>query len=136
MDGKEIRKLIVVPGKIVNIVVAADPPPTSRSRWLTAAMTRRLAAIVFAAALLTGCGFHLRNALNLPENLGPVRVVAGDPYSARRQPRRGACRPRGAGRPGGRWRPAWRPCASCPDRADTPISHDQFGRAGILAATR
>ena len=45
-------------------------------------MTRRLAAIVFAAALLTGCGFHLRNALNLPENLGPVRVVAGDPYSA------------------------------------------------------
>ena len=44
-------------------------------------MTRRLAALALATALLTGCGFHLRNALNLPENLGPVRVVASDPYS-------------------------------------------------------
>ena len=44
-------------------------------------MTRRLAALALATALLTGCGFHLRNALNLPENLGPVRVLASDPYS-------------------------------------------------------
>jgi LPS-assembly lipoprotein len=45
-------------------------------------MTRRLASLALAAALLTGCGFHLRNALNLPANLGPVRVLASDPYSA------------------------------------------------------
>ena len=44
-------------------------------------MTRRLASLAIAAALLSGCGFHLRNALNLPENLGPVRVLASDPYS-------------------------------------------------------
>jgi LPS-assembly lipoprotein len=44
-------------------------------------MTRRLAVLALAAALLTGCGFHLRNALNLPANLGPVRVLASDPYS-------------------------------------------------------
>ena len=44
-------------------------------------MTRRLALLALSAALLTGCGFHLRNALNLPENLGPVRVLASDPYS-------------------------------------------------------
>ncbi|MCL1633129.1 LPS assembly lipoprotein LptE [Luteimonas sp. SX5] len=33
------------------------------------------------ALLLSGCGFHLRNALTLPEDLGPVRVVSADPYS-------------------------------------------------------
>lgn len=38
--------------------------------------------IVLALALvLAGCGFHLRSALNLPVELGPVRVVAPDPYS-------------------------------------------------------
>jgi len=31
--------------------------------------------------VLSGCGFHLRNALTLPEDLGPVRVVSADPYS-------------------------------------------------------
>ena len=31
--------------------------------------------------LLAGCGFHLRNALTLPADIGPVRVVSPDPYS-------------------------------------------------------
>ncbi len=31
---------------------------------------------------LTGCGFHLRSALLLPSDLGPVAVTARDPYSA------------------------------------------------------
>ena len=31
--------------------------------------------------LLSGCGFHLRHAINLPERLGPVRVLAADRYS-------------------------------------------------------
>lgn len=31
--------------------------------------------------LLSGCGFHLRNALVLPADLGPLAVTARDPYS-------------------------------------------------------
>jgi LPS-assembly lipoprotein len=94
-------------------------------------MTRRLAAIALAAALLTGCGFHLRNALNLPENLGPVRVLASRSLQpARRVAGRRAQARRRAGRPGRR---ADRDVATLQvmseQWADTPISHDQFGRA-------
>ncbi len=32
-------------------------------------------------ALCSACGFHLRNALTLPTELNPVRVVSPDPYS-------------------------------------------------------
>ncbi|MBA3929239.1 LPS-assembly lipoprotein [Pseudoxanthomonas japonensis] len=35
----------------------------------------RLPALVFALVLLTGCGFHLRNRIALPADLGPVRVM-------------------------------------------------------------
>ncbi len=41
----------------------------------------RLIAILALALGLTACGFHLRGALSLPPDLGPVRVVARDPYS-------------------------------------------------------
>lgn len=41
---------------------------------------KKLIVPVFAL-LLAGCGFHLRNALALPEDIGPVRVVSPDPYS-------------------------------------------------------
>lgn len=37
-----------------------------------------LAALVLACG---ACGFHLRNAIAIPPELGPVRVVAPDPYS-------------------------------------------------------
>jgi LPS-assembly lipoprotein len=37
-----------------------------------------LAAMVLACS---ACGFHLRNALSLPADLMPVRVIAPDPYS-------------------------------------------------------
>ena len=40
----------------------------------------RLAAVALVL-LLSACGFHLRNALTLPANLGPVKVQAQDPYS-------------------------------------------------------
>lgn len=40
-----------------------------------------LALLAVFALVLSGCGFHLRSALTLPENLGPVRVVSSDPYS-------------------------------------------------------
>lgn len=43
-------------------------------------MTRPFLTAILALAL-TACGFHLRNALTLPSDLGPVRVVSRDPYS-------------------------------------------------------
>ena len=41
----------------------------------------RIFAVVVLVAGLPGCGFHLRNALQLPPDLGPVRVVSVDKYS-------------------------------------------------------
>ena len=41
----------------------------------------RTAFLVCIALALSACGFHLRNALVLPADLGPVRVEARDPYS-------------------------------------------------------
>ena len=93
-------------------------------------MKSRLLALVLAAGLLSGCGFHLRNALNLPENLGPVRVLASDPYSPLAENLADGLRRAGA-----------QPAATdaidgvatlqviSEQWADTPISHDQFGRA-------
>ena len=43
-------------------------------------MTRILLALVLVLGL-AGCGFHLRNALTLPPDLGPVDIVSSDPYS-------------------------------------------------------
>lgn len=93
-------------------------------------MKSRLIAFALAAALLTGCGFHLRNALNLPQNLGPVRVVAGDPYSALAD-----FLAEGLQRAGAQAAPAGAETGVATLRivseqwADTPISYDQFGRA-------
>lgn len=56
--------------------------PGSASSRL-AGMIRPLHAfsVAYLAFALSGCGFHLRNAVTLPEDLGPVRVVSSDPYS-------------------------------------------------------
>lgn len=43
-------------------------------------MKRLLLAACLLPAL-AGCGFHLRNALLLPPDLGPVQVVSGNPHS-------------------------------------------------------
>ena len=43
-------------------------------------MTRILFSILLALAL-SACGFHLRNAVSLPKDIGPVRVLSPDPYS-------------------------------------------------------
>ena len=43
-------------------------------------MIRRLFPVVLVLAL-SACGFHLRNALTLPSDLGPVKVVSVDRYS-------------------------------------------------------
>ena len=47
-------------------------------------MTRfRLPVLILALAFLAGCGFHLRNKIALPADLGPVRVTASSTaYSA------------------------------------------------------
>ena len=43
--------------------------------------TFRLALSLTLLLPLAGCGFHLRDALELPVDLGPVAVTAPDPYS-------------------------------------------------------
>ena len=83
------------------------------------------------ALMLAGCGFHLRNALTLPDDLGPVRVVSPDPYSplaeslAQALTRAGAAAPADPTATEGvatleiiseRW-------------GDLPVSLDQLGRA-------
>lgn len=90
-------------------------------------MIRRLFPVVLVLAL-SACGFQLRNALTLPSDLGPVKVVSVDRYSplaeslARALDRAGAT-------------PA---TLDAPDAAvldllaeswgDTPVSVDELGR--------
>ena len=93
-------------------------------------MKSRLAALALSVTLLSGCGFHLRNALDLPEHLGPVRVLAADRYSPLAEQLADGLQRAGA-------QPAavdaWEGVATLQvvseQWADTPISHDQFGRA-------
>lgn len=42
---------------------------------------KRLLLAACLLPVLAGCGFHLRNALLLPPDLGPVQVVGRDPHS-------------------------------------------------------
>jgi len=41
----------------------------------------RQSAILFLVLGLSACGFHLRNKIALPADLGPVRVTSTTPYS-------------------------------------------------------
>ena len=41
----------------------------------------RLLPVLLLALALSACGFHLRNKIALPADLGPVRVVSTTPYS-------------------------------------------------------
>ncbi len=93
-------------------------------------MKSRLAALALSVTLLSGCGFHLRNALDLPEHLGPVRVLASDRYSPLAEQLADGLQRAGA-------QPAAVDAGEgvatlqvvSEQWADTPISHDQFGRA-------
>lgn len=42
----------------------------------------RLLIATLLALLLSACGFHLRGALTLPVDIGPIEVVSNDPYSS------------------------------------------------------
>ena len=50
-------------------------------RHLLSTHSLRLLPCGALLALLAGCGFHPRGELQLPPNLGPVKVQASDPYS-------------------------------------------------------
>lgn len=41
----------------------------------------RPVCVLLLVSALSGCGFHLRSAVALPPDLGPVAVTATDPYS-------------------------------------------------------
>ena len=106
------------------------------TRHAAANALRPATAVLLALllSLLAGCGFHLRDALLLPADLGPLRVVARDADSPLVLGLRDALRRAGA--------TVVDPAAAVPageDDAtlrivserwgDTPISIDQFGRS-------
>lgn len=113
----------------------------------------RILLVIATALALSACGFHLRNAISLPADLGPVKVVSRDPYSGLAQSLSQALQRVGIAGDGS---PAIveappkttqagegdAPDAGLPARQglatlnilserwrDTPISVDQFGRA-------
>ena len=104
----------------------------------TAPMSRcpKTASAALATVLLlalAGCGFHLRNALLLPADLGPVQVDARDPHSDLATDLELALR-----RAGAEVVPMDAPSAEGEHAAlrivaerwgNTPISIDQFGRS-------
>ena len=93
-------------------------------------MKSRLLTAVLATALLSGCGFHLRNALSLPANLGPVRVLATDPYSALAENLANGLKRAGAvAAPADATTGVATLQVLSEQWADTPISQDQYGRA-------
>jgi LPS-assembly lipoprotein len=97
-------------------------------------MKSRLLTAVLATALLSGCGFHLRNALSLPANLGPVRVLAGDRYSELAENLADGLQRAGAqAAPADASKGVATLQVISEQWADTPISHDQFGRAQEFA---
>lgn len=59
-----------------------DVRQTARmSRYPSLSILARGGVLVLLAFAMSGCGFHLRDALALPNDLGPLRVVSPDPYS-------------------------------------------------------
>lgn len=91
-------------------------------------MIRILVAASLALAL-SACGFHLRNALDLPADLGPVRVVSKDPYSPLAESLAEALQRVGA-TPASDAQGSSATLEVLSERwGNTPISIDQFGRA-------
>ncbi|HEY2344379.1 MAG TPA: LPS assembly lipoprotein LptE [Xanthomonadaceae bacterium] len=61
------------------LLIALDCPGVPASGMKR---SRLLFALACASAIaLSGCGFHPRAELVVPPELGPVKVVTGDPYS-------------------------------------------------------
>ena len=93
-------------------------------------MKARILIIALTATLLSGCGFHLRNALNLPANLGPVRVLAADRYSPLSEMLADGLQRAGAQAAAADATEGVATLQVVSEQwADTPISNDQSGRA-------
>ena len=89
----------------------------------------RIAVVAALALLCAGCGFHLRDAITVPADLNPIRVIAPDPYSPLAESLADAMQRAGA-----------EPADDALEQAttlhilselwgDTPISIDELGRA-------
>ncbi|MGH8031531.1 MAG: LPS assembly lipoprotein LptE [Luteimonas sp.] len=92
-------------------------------------MIRLLLTIVLALAV-TACGFHLRNTLSLPAEIGPVRVIAPDPYSAIAESLAQALERAGATPAAADAQTGVSTLQVVSERwATTPLALDQFGRA-------
>lgn len=97
-------------------------------------MNHRLSVFALSALLLSGCGFHLRGALDLPENLGPVRVQAQDRYSPLADMLASGLQRAGAvPAPANATENVATLQVVSELWADTPISVDQYGRAQEFA---
>lgn len=91
---------------------------------------KRLLLAAFLTLGLTACGFHLREALALPDDMGPMRITSRDPYSPLAQSLERSLERAGASiaEPGTEGRLVTLAIRS--ERwASTPLSIDQFGRA-------
>ena len=91
-------------------------------------MIRRLAPIALVLAL-SACGFQLRDALTLPPDLGPVRVVAADRYSPLAESLAQALSRAGAAEPTSEVAQSAVLDILAENWGDTPISVDPFGRS-------
>lgn len=102
---------------------------TFAANLLLAKATLRLSLLVLLALALSACGFHLRDALALPSDLGPVRVSSPDPYSPLAQSLSQALGRAGATpAPDGATHAATLQIVS--ERwGNTPLSYDRAGRA-------
>ena len=89
----------------------------------------RASYLALLLLLLAGCGFHLRDALLLPPDLGPVRVQARDPDGPLAQQLQQALQRAGAtiAAPGDGDAATLRILSE--RLGDTSISVDQFGRS-------
>ena len=89
----------------------------------------RPTVLLALVALCSACGFHLRNALTLPVELNPVRVVSPDPYSPLAESLADAMTRAGAVPATDPAQPSTTLQIVSERWGDTPISIDERGRA-------
>lgn len=95
-------------------------------------MIRRLLPLALTLSL-SACGFHLRNALVLPDDLGPVRVASADPYSPLAQSLTLSLERSGAAIAGTEVRDSAVLDVLSERWGDTPVSIDAIGRTQELS---
>lgn len=89
----------------------------------------RILFAVLLALVLPACSFHLRNAVSLPQGLGPLRIVASDPYSPLADSLAQALERAGATSPGAATDKVATLQILSERWGDTPLSVDAFGRS-------